>query len=741
MASLASTARYPVRRTAPLYAALFVAVLALYLLTLTQVHTFDALSYVTSVERKPWTELFHPHHLAYGPLGALVLATAQTFGYRGGAAIPLQLVNALAGALGVALFCRTACRTTGRIDLALAVALLLAGSYAFWYYAVEIEVYTLAALFLIVCLDLMLRPGGWSTRRLLALGLAHGLATLFHQTNLLLAAPILACAILDLRFSIFDLGLKRSSEASGALIGAWIGRWGLYAVTAMLVVGLPYLYAIVVVSGFRTIDEALAWLTEYARTGWWGGPVSGASLADVGQGLADALAQPGGALAWLALGVCVLPWERLKTENREPRTENREPRTENREPRTENREPRTENRGLRTEDRELRTENREPRTAGHGQRATVQESAPYDVGLSSSVLGPGALLAWLLVYGAFFAWWEPDNVEFWIASLPPLLLLLAWRVANLPGNWRAFVVAGVACAMLVVNYDAITRRGDAANDLQRVVARELAARTTPADLLIIPDGLLELYLPHYEQRENFISLNQALFDARGDAGAACAVVRERIDIALHAGATAVIADEVLRPPSELLARHRMNQAQIDACFAPYTPFLGGVELPREVPPYQRLARADELARGAGWSFQTFGLGWRAANVAGERFDGGWRFRPERDPALLSPLLALEASDYTALEVRLANGTAARDAQLFFAGSDGRIDEARSVRWQLADTPAATTYRIELRGAPGWHGVISRLRLDPVGLGDGGEVRVEWVRLVVRGYSQRLKDER
>src|SRR5260221_13691175 len=77
---------------------------AIYLTTLTQVHTFDALSYVTSVERKPWTEVFHPHHLAYGPLGVLALHVGQALGYTGGAALPMQVVNALAGALGVALF-------------------------------------------------------------------------------------------------------------------------------------------------------------------------------------------------------------------------------------------------------------------------------------------------------------------------------------------------------------------------------------------------------------------------------------------------------------------------------------------------------------------------------------------------------------------------------------------------------------------------------------------------------------
>src|SRR5215212_11853090 len=105
--------------------ALFLLTFAIYLTTLTQVHTFDALSYVTSVERKPWTEVFHPHHLAYGPLGVLALHAGRALGYTGGAALPMQMVNALAGALGVALFYVIVRRVTRRNDLALISALLL----------------------------------------------------------------------------------------------------------------------------------------------------------------------------------------------------------------------------------------------------------------------------------------------------------------------------------------------------------------------------------------------------------------------------------------------------------------------------------------------------------------------------------------------------------------------------------------------------------------------------------------
>ena len=103
--------------------------------------------------------------------------------------------------------------------------------------------------------------------------------------------------------------------------------------------------------------------------------------------------------------------------------------------------------------------------------------------------------------------------------------------------------------------------------------------------------------------------------------------------------------------------------------------------------------------------------------------------PGVDPSLTSPLFQIEAERYAAIEIRMSNGTAARDAQLFFSGPDGAIDEQRSARWRLKPGTAAVTYRVDLAGVPGWKGRITRLRLDPVGVGDGGEMRVEWVRLV------------
>lgn len=645
--------RPDIRLVAPL--GLFLGMLLLYLATLTDVHTFDALSYASGVDLKPWTEMFHPHHLAYGPLGILALKVAQAAGYEGRAAVPLQVVNAVAGALGVALFFTTVRRVTQRIDLALVAALLLGSAYAYWYYSIEIEVYTIATLFLLICLELVIRQFGAPSRgRMLALGLVQGGAILFHQTNLLFCVPLVVGLLIPVR--------DTAGPAHLAPVRDRLKGWWIYALALGLCVALPYLFVGIVVSGFRSPDQFMAWMTEYARTGWWGGPITGKKWSDLGTGVAETLAQPGGALLWLLLaGLLLLHLRRIAA----------------------------------------------------GPRPLL-----------------AVLLSWLLIYGGFFLWWEPNNIEFWIASLPPALLLLALALRGerrwAPGVWIALAVAGTA---LGINYDSITRRGDSRTDLQRTIVSVLGRHSGPADLLLVPDGLIELYLPYYEERYNYLSLNALLYATSGNWDAACAQLRQRIDSSLHAGAAVFIADEVLNPPRLLLERHRFNAEQVRDCLAPYSPDLQPLAMPENVPAYWRIPTAQERAEEAGWSFAGSSQGWQAINAERSQFAGGWLLSPDKDCMLISPLLHLDADHYAAIEIRLSNRTAAQRARLFYAGPDQQFSEEHSILWELQPTTQAVSYRVDLRGRPGWEGIISRLRLDPALGGSGDEILIEHVQLI------------
>ncbi|MEM8531759.1 MAG: glycosyltransferase family 39 protein [Chloroflexota bacterium] len=638
---------------------LFLGVLTLYLSTLTQVHTFDALSYIIDVERKPWNEIFHPHHLAYGPLGMVALAVGHALGFDGGAAVSMQLVNAFAGALGVVFFFSIVWNVTCRVDIAFVVALLLAGSYAYWYYAIEVEVYTVAALFLLTCLSLLIHYVRSPSRYLLVLlGLAQGGAVLFHQTNVLLCVPVLLVYLVE----TYRLSQKADHRNIFSSFIASLRQWYPYALTLAFVVGIPYLFVGLGVSGFRTWDELMTWLTQYANTGWWGGPVSLNKWYDLGVGWAETVAQPDGALlGLLLLGLFIIHL-----------------------------------RGIFRTDQLL---------------ATI-------------------LLVWLLTYGAFFLWWEPDNIEFWIASLPPLLLLFALALRE-TRPWRYSIAAALAIGVTIatINYDSIDRRGDPTTDLQRIIVSSIGQYANPNDPVLVPDGLLELYLPYYENHNKFLSLNQALFEQGGDWSQACADIHSQIETNLQAGSAVIVANEILQPPATLLARHNLTQNEVDRCFAQYLPALEQLAMPEVVPVYHQIPRAQEMARNEGWQFTTFAMGWQVANVSSERFEEGWQFVPHNDPSFTSPLLELDAQSYSAIDIRMANETNARDAQLFYAQPDQQIREEHSIQWMLEPTSEATTYRLDLQDAPGWEGTIARLRVDPVGNGDGGSMRIESIQLI------------
>jgi hypothetical protein len=620
--------------------ALVLLALAVFLLTLSDVHTFDALSYIRDVDQRAGF-FFHPHHLLYSPTGWLFWQSWRLAGYDGGSELSLKVLNSVLGAAcGFGLY-RLVLRLTNSWWAALTAAGLLLFNYGVWYFSVEVEVYILALVWLLAVLALLIelvtQP---RSRTAPLLGLCLGLAALYHQTNGLLV-PVVTCGML-LSPCSWRERFKRlliSGGVAGAIVALGYG-----------LVGFGY-------NGYRSLGQLREWMFFFIETGWWGHATRD-RLTDLGAGLGNTISTEGAWPFWVAIiALLVL--------------------------------------GL-------------PAAARRWPRIVA-------------ICG-----LWIAVYGGFFSWWEGENIEFWIGTLLPLWLLVGLSVAQLGAAQtsisragRAVSVAAIVLPLLLAwhNYPIVERRGDASQDLQRQLADGIKAVTAPHDLIISPGGVMELYLPYYEDRHNLRTLNATLFEVNGDIPAA--FERHHADIAegLHAGLTVIVGQEALEL-QERYQRYPITQAMLDQFWQRYRSSLTPAVVHKGTTYYWRLPNATELARGSGWRWQSFDWGWRAANVQDSRFESGWCFNPQTDPALVSPLLNLPAADVRALEITMRTAAQNEQAQLFFAGPDGAMSDQRSARWSLESDGQSHTYTVSLAELPGWQGSIQRLRLDPVSLGDG-----------------------
>ncbi|RLT33855.1 MAG: DUF2723 domain-containing protein [Chloroflexi bacterium] len=605
--------------------------LVVYLSTLTHVHTFDALSYILDVSRKPWQQLFHPHHLAYGPFGAMIASLSQT-----DTATALQLANAVAGSIGSGLLFATVYRRWHRVDVALLAAFSCAFSYAYWYYAVEVEVYTLATLCIIAVLWLAMDPAPARVRWRVGLAVALAGAVLFHQTNALLAIPLVVRAWPDLRAG----GIARRG-------------WLIAGAGGVAIVVLAYAWVMGIVSGFTTYSAAHQWLFDYVDSGWWGGR---ATLTDIRDGLADTVAAGwGGYLAVATVVLSALSYWSTRTRLEQP-----------------------------------------------------------------------WLVVWMVTYGVFFSWWEPDNIEFWIATTPIAVMFLVAPLAQVARTDRRVLIAfALLLTSFAVNLTAIRVRGDAQTDLQRRIALAVAEASQPADLVLVPDGLQELYLPYYQHREHFLSVNAAIA-AQGSWEAGCASIQESILQTHRAGAAVLLASDFLTPSETMQQRYGLSPQAVSDCVADILPLLEDVPMPAGVPAHTRLPNAGALLSSDRWAVLTgTPLGWMWGNATPQPADAGWQLGVSLDPSITTPILDRAMPKRVVMTIA-ATGTADRRGQLFVATALNQFDEAHAVAWTYGE--GRQTIAIELGQISALPSRLIQLRIDPVADGAGGSVTLYGISL-------------
>ncbi len=443
--------------------ALCLAALLLYAGFLSSRYNFDGTVFALRIERalalhdlSSLGELLHPRHLLYEPLGYLFCRAAGALGLQLRTVFLLQLMDVLFGVLSLALFHRIAFRLFPDRFLAAATTLLLAGSFGFWIFAIEAEVYVPGVCFLLLAFRYLLaradapaRPSSWITGSL-ALAVFGALAIANHLTLGLFLIPLGLESLLFLR-------RPRKSFWTGLAPAL------LFSVTALGLAGLTYRLAAGInpaasTLGFRqwvigpaNPESPYGYREDYWTTGLRSAP-------DFGRGLlhlffAEPYPDPGAGVPAAVAGAWLLAWLLIL--------------------------------GL-----YLRNA-----------RALFKAETRIQV-LILSWLIPGLVWNWF---------WQPSNFELKVALLSPLLLWagisLAHEKTRSGRAWPRFLPAAMALLLLGYNFAAAVLPGvrpENNRDLQRALA--IADATEPeAAVFIAGSGpgynLGKIYLPYFSRRQ------------------------------------------------------------------------------------------------------------------------------------------------------------------------------------------------------------------------------------------------
>ncbi|MCB0204362.1 MAG: DUF2723 domain-containing protein [Anaerolineae bacterium] len=130
--------------------------LGLYLATLSRHYTGDSIEYALAIELGDSAFLLDPYHPLLHPLGLAFYRLWQAFGWTGQSLLPLQILNALAGAMCAGLVADIARRLTGSSRLALLAGLGFAVSGGVWMLSVEAEFVTVPLAFALLVLWVLL---------------------------------------------------------------------------------------------------------------------------------------------------------------------------------------------------------------------------------------------------------------------------------------------------------------------------------------------------------------------------------------------------------------------------------------------------------------------------------------------------------------------------------------------------------------------------------------------------------
>ncbi len=349
------------------------------------------------------------------------------------------------------------------------------------------------------------------------------------------------------------------------------------------------------------------------------------------------------------------------------------------------------------------------------------------------------LCAWTITYLAFFTWWQPEVLKFWVLVLPAPLLLVTMSIdwTHLQSRSRNVALGAsiaILAALLLTNAPEIWAKRDPLSDPARQVSAVLAQLTDQEDLIVLQAGAAESYLPFYYNRINVMSTRELwyLLGGVGGRNAAIANIKERAWHALAKGSSVWLEDRVLTPGTQSGDHYVFTPEELKTLLNLYGVPLTPEKVSAGPETFYRLTPQSSYGKNTDWQFTADHAGWSGVNVSGDTFqEAGWCFALQNDPNLYGPPMQLDVSSFKRLEISMKSSIGGV-AQLFYRASpDAPYSEENSLQFSIE--PGEQTYSIALGGAPGWSGTIEGLRFDPLeqGIPSSAENRVcvKEVRLV------------
>jgi hypothetical protein len=458
--------------------AALICICVLYLFTLPGNHTEseDSLRNVWTLNRGILEDIFVPNHVLDGSIYYALWQSMRFLGYEGNIEVPIIIINLLASLAALVVLARIMTRLGFPINLQLLCLAAVASAYGYWLNTAAYEIYVLPMPFLLLALHTILvmheQPKSW--RHIFSLALLMCVVVLLHQQHVLFGLVV----VVGLVAVFYPL----RHEVSWTGIAARIAVVGFVSIALVL---LTYYMIGKYVLGLDGFSEIVAWMQGAAATGKWGywsllGPLKaivGFGRALVGGHfvfaipvLSDILSENilrdyqleeemfmmkdfsvlvGFTLLALVLGIAAALIFLLV------------------------------------------------RIARRRTWQSVVRSGEYQLAARSVLV---VSVAYLLIYGTFNLWWEPQNNELWTSLIPFVVLTLALLSLPLYSDRKIrFAFGLIVAGLFVTNFvGSILPQQSRERDYWVQFNKWFLENAGPGDLLVsgagfISDGYLLLY--------------------------------------------------------------------------------------------------------------------------------------------------------------------------------------------------------------------------------------------------------